>query len=147
MIGPGARRPLLLAAIVLIATTAYEMGWMTVTIADGLSGRQKLLAPVLASSSAPFAAMLGLVVAIIAGVRSRVLAVAGLALACWEASGAAAPWAWRSLSDGAGLMPGGTTVSTVVMALLWAAALALLSLIVMRSTSRIAAVDVQGDSP
>jgi hypothetical protein len=142
----GVRRVLLLASITLIATAVYEMGWLTVTIADGLSGRQKFLAPVLVGSSAPFVAMLGFVVAIVAGGRSRILAVAGFVIAAWVASGAAAPWASRALSDGSVVIPYRTTVSTVVMALLSAGALVLLSVSVSRSTAVFSVPDTAGES-
>lgn len=146
MTGRGARRPLLVASTALIATAVYEMGWMTATMADGLSGREKLLAPLLASPGEAVPAMLGLVLAALAGGRSRVVAVIGFVLAAWVAAGAAAPWAWNALSDGTDVTPTGTTVSTVVVALLSGAALAALSLVVLRSTPAVGGADTADEA-
>lgn len=75
--------------------------------------------------------MLGLVVAVVARCRSRVLAGAGAAFAVWAAKGVCAPWVWASLGDGGSVVTA-TAVSSVVMVLLPSAALAALSFAVLR---------------
>lgn len=100
------------------------------TFAGDLSGGN-LLGVLFPGTSVTFAAILGLVVAVVARCRSRVLAGAGAAFAVWAAKGVFAPWVWASLGDGGSVVTA-TAVSSVVMVLLPSAALAALSFAVLR---------------